>query len=93
MLSTQYFFHTTKSRKLDKHIIKLYKNFCGMPNSTLNIITHLRHEMFGIEAFSLINAYPQYIEEQLSDALNDSSILETIYQGLIDFIIAKHNGV
>ena len=59
-------YHTIK--KLDKHIIKLYKNLCGLPNSTPNITTYPPHEMFGIEAFFLTNAYFQCIEEELRDA-------------------------
>ena len=38
-------------KKLDKYNIRLYKNFCGLPNSTPNITTQLPHDLFGIEAF------------------------------------------
>ena len=79
-------------KKLDKHIIRLYKNFYGLPNSTPNITTQLPHELFGIEAFSLTNANLRCIGEQLRDALNDSGQLGKIYQGLIHYIIAKHGG-
>ena len=49
--------------------------------------------MFGIEAFSLKNAYLRCIGEQLRNALNDKGKLGIIYRGLTNFILAKHGGV
>ena len=48
--------------------------------------------MFGIEAFSLKNAYLRCIREQLQNALNDKGRLGIIYRGLTHFILAKHGG-
>ena len=48
--------------------------------------------MFGIEAFSLKNAYLRCIDEQLRNALNDKGRLGIIYIGLTHFILAKHGG-
>ena len=48
--------------------------------------------MFGIEAFSLKNAYLRCIGEQLRNALNDKGRLGIIYRGLTHFILAKHGG-
>jgi hypothetical protein len=50
----------------------------------------LPHNMFGLEAFSLRNAYLRCIGEQLRDALNDTGYLGTIYQGLTNYIFAKN---
>ena len=43
--------------KLDKILIRLQKDICGLPKSSSNIMTQLPHNMFGLEAFSLRNAY------------------------------------
>ena len=48
--------------------------------------------MFGIEAFSLKNAYLRCIGEQLRNALNDKGRLGIIYRGLTHFILAKYGG-
>ena len=48
--------------------------------------------MFGIEAFSLKNAYLRCIGEQLRYALNYTDILGKIYRGLTHYILAKHGG-
>ena len=48
--------------------------------------------MFGIEAFSLKNAYLRCIGEQLRNALNDKGRFGTIYRGLTYFILVKHEG-
>ena len=48
--------------------------------------------MFGIEAFSLKNAYLRCIGEQLHNALNDKGKLGIIYRGLTHFILAKYGG-
>ena len=58
-------------KKLDKKIIGIQKTICGLPKCTANVITQLPHEIFGLEAFSLKNAYLRYIGEQLRNALND----------------------
>ena len=79
-------------RKLDKKIIALHKTICGLPKSTINIATQLPHDLFGIEAFSLKNAYLRCIGEQLQNALNDKGRLGKIYHGLIQFVLAKFGG-
>ena len=79
-------------KKLDKKIIALHKTICGLPKSTSNIATQLPHDLFGIEAFSLQNAYLRCIGEQLQNALNDKGRLGKIYYGLIQFILAKFGG-
>jgi hypothetical protein len=48
--------------------------------------------MFGLEAFSLRNAYLRCIGEQLQDALNDTGRLGTMYQGLTNYIFTKNGG-
>ena len=52
-------------RKLDKKFIALHKIICGLPKCTSNFAIQLRHGLFGIEAFSLKNAYLRSIGEQL----------------------------
>ena len=79
-------------KKLDKKIIGLHKIICGLPKSTSNIITQLPHDLFGIEAFSLKNAYLRCIGEQLQHALNDIGRLGKIYTGLLQFILATFGG-
>ena len=78
--------------KLDKKIIAIQKKICGLPKCTPNIVTQLRHDMFGIKAFSFKNAYLRCIGEQLRNALNDKGRLGIIYRGLTHFILAKHGG-
>ena len=82
----------TAIKKLDKKIIALHKTICGIPKCTSNIITQLPHNLFGIEAFSLQNAYLRCIGEQLQNALNDKGRLGHIYAGLLQFILAKYGG-
>jgi hypothetical protein len=79
-------------KKLDKKIIALQKKICGLPNCTPNVTTQLLHELFGMQAFSLQNAYIRCIGEQLKDALNDTGKLGIIYKGLTHFILAKFGG-
>jgi hypothetical protein len=76
--------------KLDKILIRLHKSICGLPRSTSNIITQLPQNMFGLEAFSLRNAYLRCIGENLRNALNDIGRLGIIYQGLTNYIFAKN---
>ena len=78
--------------KLDKKIIAIQKNICGLSKCTPNIVTQLPHDIFGIEAFSLKNAYLRCIGEQLRNALNDKGRLGIIYRGLTHFILAKNRG-
>ena len=78
--------------KLDKKIIAIQKKICGLPKCTPNVVTQLPHDMFGIEAFSLKNAYLRCIGEQLRNALNDKGRLGIIYGGLTHFILAKYRG-
>jgi hypothetical protein len=78
--------------KLDKILIRLQKSICGMPNSTSNIMTQLPQNMFGLEAFSLRNAYLRCIGENLRNALNDHGRLGIIFQGLTNYIFAKNGG-
>ena len=59
------------TKKLDKKIIGIQKTICGLPKCTANVITQLSHKLFGLEAFSLKNAYLRCIVEQLRNALND----------------------
>ena len=79
-------------KKLDKTIIALHKIICGIPKCTSNIATQLPHNLFGIEAFSLQNAYLRCIGEQLQNALNDKGRIGKIYAGLLQFILAKYGG-
>ena len=79
-------------RKLGKYIIAIPKRICGLPKCTPNIVTQLPHDMFGIEAFSLQNAYLRCIGQQLRNVLNDKGTLGIIYKGLTHFILAKHGG-
>jgi hypothetical protein len=65
--------------KLDKILIRLQKDICGLPKSSPNIMTQMPHTMFGLEALSLRNAYLCCIGEQLWEALNDTGRLGTIY--------------
>jgi hypothetical protein len=39
--------------KLDKILIRLQKDVCGLPKSSPNVMTQLPHTMLGLEAFSL----------------------------------------
>jgi hypothetical protein len=78
--------------KLDKILIRLQKSIYGLPNCTPNVTTQLPTEMFGLQAFSLRNAYLRCIGEQLRDALNDPGKLGSIYQGLTNYIFAKNGG-
>ena len=80
-------------KKLDKKIIAIQKKICGFSKCTPNIVTQLPHDMFGIEAFSLKNAYLRCIGEQLRNALNNKGRLRIIYRGLTHFILVKHGGV
>ena len=50
------------------------------------------HDLFGLEAFSLKNAYLRCISEQLISALNDTGRLGIIYKGLTHHILAKYGG-
>ena len=79
-------------KKLDKKIIGIQMKICGLPNCTPNVVTQLPHDMFGIEAFSLKNAYLRCIGEQLRNALNDTNKLGIIYRGLVHFILANKGG-
>ena len=75
--------HTGYQKNLIKKITALYKTICGIPKCTYNIATQLPHNLFGIEAFSLQNAYLRCIGEQLQNALNDKGRLGKIYVGLL----------
>ena len=79
-------------QKLDKILSKLTKDICHIPKSTANILTHLPHENFGINATSLLPDYVRYIGQQLLQALNDPGQLGTIYQGLTKHLTAKYGG-
>jgi hypothetical protein len=57
-----------------------------------NITTQLPHGSFGMQAFSLQNAYLRCIGEQLKEALNDTGKLGIIYRGLTHFILATYGG-
>ena len=63
-----------------------------MPKSTSNIMTQFPQNMFGLEAFSLINAYLPCKSKNLCTALNDIRRLGIIYQGLTNYIFAKNGG-
>jgi hypothetical protein len=78
--------------KLDKKIIALYKKIYTLPSCTPNIATQLPHNLFGMEAFSIKNAYLRCIGEQLLHALNDTGRLGKIYIGLTNYILAKYGG-
>ena len=43
----------------------IQKIICGLPKCTLNIITQLPHDLFGLVAFSLKNAYLRCIVNNL----------------------------
>ena len=79
-------------KKLDKNIIAFHKTICGIPKCTSNIATQLPHNLFGMEAFSLQNAYLRCIGEQLQNALNDKGRIGKIYANLLQFILAKFGG-
>lgn len=79
-------------QKLDKKIIATQKTICGLPKCTANIITQLPHDSFGLQAFSLTNAYLTCIGTQLQAALNDPGKLGTIYRGLTQYTLAKYGG-
>jgi hypothetical protein len=79
-------------KKLDKKIFTLQKKICSLPICTPNVATQLPHDLFGLEAFSIKNAYLTCIGEQLRNALNDTGRLEKIYIGLTNYILAKHGG-
>ena len=79
-------------KNLDKKIIGIQKTICGLPKCTANVITQLPHELFGLEAFSLKNAYLRCIGEQLEKTFNDQGRLGIIYKGLIHHILAKYGG-
>jgi hypothetical protein len=79
-------------KKLDKKIIGIQKIICGLPKCTANIITQLPHNLFGLETFSLKNAYLRCISEQLINALNDTDRLGIIYKCLTQHILAKFGG-
>jgi hypothetical protein len=70
----------------------LHKSIYGLPKSGPNVMTQLLHSMFGLEAFSLRNAYLRCRGEQLLDALNNTGRLDIIYQGLTNYIFAKNGG-
>ena len=76
-------------KKLDKRIIALHKNICGLPKCLSNAIMQLPQNMFGTEAFSLKNAYITCIGEQLINALNVQGRLGRIYNGLTKYILAN----
>jgi hypothetical protein len=78
--------------KLDKKLISLQKKICGLPNCTRNIIAQLPHNLFGMKAFSIKNAYLRCIGEQLINALNDKGRLGIVYKGLTHYILAKYGG-
>jgi hypothetical protein len=84
--------YTPNHKKLDKKIIGIQKTICGLPKCTANVITQLPYELFGLEAFSLKNAYLRCIGEHLRNAVNDQGRLGIIYKGLIDHILAKYGG-
>ena len=76
-------------KKLEKKIIALHKIICGVPKCTSNITTQLPHNLFGIKAFSLQNAYLSCIGEELQNALNDKGRIGKIYIGVLQFILAR----
>ena len=78
--------------KLYKKIIGIQKTICGLSKCIANVITQLPHNMFGLEAFSLKNAYLRCISEQLRNTPNDKGRLGIIYKGLIQHILAKNGG-
>ena len=77
---------------LDKKNIGIQKIICGLPKCTANVITQFPHDLFGLEAFSLKNAYLRCISEQLINVLNDPGKLGIIYKRLIQHILAKYGG-
>jgi hypothetical protein len=79
-------------RKLDKQIIALQKKICGLPICTPNITSQLPRDLFGMEVFSLKNAYLTCSGEQLRNVLNDTGRLGKIYVGLSNYILAKYGG-
>jgi hypothetical protein len=79
-------------KKLDKKIIGIQKTICGLPKCTANAITQLPQKLFGLEAFSLKNAYLRCIGDQLRNTLNDTGRVGIIYKGLIHHILAKYGG-
>ena len=64
------------NKELEKKITPLQKIIYGLPNCTPKISIKLPQKLFGMQAFSLKNAYLQCIGLQPRDALNDLSIID-----------------
>ena len=79
--------------KLDKILIRLQKSICGLSKSAPNITTQLPHNLFGLNVFSLTQAYLYCIGKQSRDALKDPSILGDIYKGLTNYIFSLYDGL
>ena len=79
-------------KKLDKRIIALHKNICGLPKCLSNAVTQIPQSMFGTEAFSLKYAYITCIGKQLINALNDQGRLGRICNVLTKYIFVKDGG-
>jgi hypothetical protein len=79
-------------RKLDKNIITLQKKICGLPICTPNVATQSPYDLFGLEAFSIKNAYLTCIGKQLQNALKKKGRLGKIYNGRTNYVLAKYGG-
>ena len=79
-------------KKWDKIISKLTKEICKMPKITANILTHLTHKHFGINATPLLPDYIRCIWQQLVQVFNVPGHLGIIYQRLTKHIAAKFGG-
>jgi hypothetical protein len=79
-------------QKLNTKIFAFQKKICGLPLCTPNITTQLPHDLFGVEAFSIKNAYFTCINKLLRNTLNDIGRLRKIYIGLTNYILTKHGG-
>jgi hypothetical protein len=77
-------------QKLNTKIFAFQKKICGLPLCTPNITTQLPHDLFGVEAFSIKNAYFTCINKLLRNTLNDIGRLRKIYIGLTNYILIKH---
>lgn len=61
-------------------MISLHKTICGLLKWMSNLVTHLSHNMFGMETFSLTYVYIRSIGEHLTYTLDDIGRLGKIYK-------------
>ena len=79
-------------KRMNRRVIAMHWIIRGLPKSMSNVVTQLPHDMFGIEIFSQNNVYIICIGEQLINALNDKGRFMRLYKGLIQHVLASHEG-